>query len=96
MEATPTPPAEAPQPAAAAPAPAAPAAAPVAPPAPTFKPAPDNLTCKVCNAPLRYGQEGKTSQEFVCSTLKDDSPILTDKYEEWRNHWVASRVVRSK
>jgi hypothetical protein len=54
------------------------------------------MTCKVCNAPLRYGPEGKTSQEFVCSTLKDDSPILADKYEEWRNHWVGSRVVKNK
>jgi hypothetical protein len=54
------------------------------------------MTCKVCNAPLRYGQEGKNSQEFVCSTLKDDSPILADKYEEWRNHWVGSRQVKNK
>jgi hypothetical protein len=54
------------------------------------------MTCKVCNAPLRYGTEGQSTQEFVCSTLKDDSPILADKYEEWRNHWVGSRVVKSK
>jgi hypothetical protein len=83
-------------PAPAAPAAAPAAAAPVAPAAPTFKPAPDGMTCKVCNAPLKYGPEGKTSQEFVCSTLKDDAPILADKYEEWRNHWVASRVVKPK
>ena len=83
-------------PAPAAPAAAPVAAAPVAPAAPTFKPAPDGMTCKVCNAPLKYGPEGKTSQEFVCSTLKDDAPILADKYEEWRNHWVASRVVKPK
>jgi hypothetical protein len=74
---------------------AAPAVA-AAPAVPAFKPAPGGLTCKVCNAPLKYGPEGKTSQEFVCSTLKDDSPILADKYEEWRNHWVASRVVQPK
>jgi len=67
-----------------------------APAAPAFKPAPDGMTCKVCNAPLKYGPEGKSSQEFVCSTLKDDAPILADKYEEWRNHWVGSRVVKAK
>jgi hypothetical protein len=65
-------------------------------PALVFKPAPDGMTCKVCNAPLRYGTEGKSSQEFVCSTLKDDAPILADKYEEWRNHFIGSRVVKSK
>lgn len=83
-------------PAPAAPAAAAPAVAPAAPAAPTFKPAPDGLTCKICNAPLRYGIEGKTTQEFVCSTLKDEGPILADKYEEWRDHWVGSRVTRNK
>ena len=90
MEGSPTPAAPSPAPAAAAPAAAA------AAPAPVFKPAPDGMTCKICNAPLRYGQEGQSTQEFVCSTLKDDSPILADKYEEWRNHWVGSRVVKSK
>jgi len=95
MEGTPNPvPANPP---AAAPAAAATAvAAPAAPAAPAFKPAPDGMTCKVCNAPLRYGVEGKVTQEFVCSTLKDDAPILADKYDEWRNHWVASRVVKNK
>jgi len=90
MEGTPNPAPTAPA------APAAAPAAPVAPAAPAFKPAPDGMTCKVCNAPLKYGPEGKSSQEFVCSTLKDDAPILADKYEEWRNHWVGSRVVKAK
>ncbi len=85
-----------PPPAQATPAATATPAAPVAPPVPTFKPAPNGMACKVCNAPLKYGVEGKTSQEFVCSTLKDESPILADKYEEWRNHWIGSRVVQAK
>jgi hypothetical protein len=78
------------------PAAAAVAAVPAAPAAPPFKPAPDGMTCKICNAPLRYGAEGKITQEFVCSTLKDDSPILSDKYEEWRNHWIGSRTIKNK
>jgi hypothetical protein len=93
MDATPnTTPPSAPAVATPAPAPAAPAA----PAVPAFKPAPDGLTCAICQAPLKYGIEGKTTQEFVCSTLKDEGPILADKYEEWRNHWVGSRVVRPK
>lgn len=87
MDATPNP----------SPAPAAAPVAPAAPAAPVFKPAPDGMTCKICGAPLKYAPaSGSSSQEFVCSTLKDDSPILADKYEEWRNHWVGSRVVKSK
>ncbi len=83
-------------PASPTPAPAAAPAAPPAPAVPAFKPAPDGMTCKVCNAALKYGIEGKSTQEFVCSTLKDEGPILADKYEEWRDHWVGSRVIKNK
>ena len=81
------------------PTPVSPAAAPVAPAAPpalVFTPAPDGLTCKICNAPLRYSTESAQSQEFVCSTLKNEAPILEDKYQDWRNHFIGSRVIRSK
>ena len=54
------------------------------------------MTCKICNAPLRYSTESPNSQEYVCSTLKAEAPILADKYEDWRNHFVGSRVTKAK
>ncbi len=81
---------------------ASPAPAPVAPAAPAKAPeppielAPEGMLCAVCNERLRVGTRYSTVIEYVCSKLKDEGPILADKYADWRDHWVASRVQKPK
>ena len=85
--------------AAAAPAaaPAAPAAAPAAPAAPAAKPvelAPEGQNCPHCGERARVWARYAKTIEYACPTLKDDAPVLADKYVEWRDLLLKSRVSK--
>ena len=74
---------------------AAPAAAP-APAAPAAKPvelAPEGTNCPHCGARMRLYARYAKSVEYVCPTLREDPPVLADKYVEWRNLYLKSRVT---
>ena len=97
-EETPSPaPAAAPV-AATAPAPAAGVAvapaAPVKAPEPPVELAPEGMLCKVCGERLKVTARRGPLTEYTCSKMKDDSPILEDKYLEWRDHWLGSRILK--
>jgi hypothetical protein len=79
---------ETPVPAAAAPAPVIPAAKPV-------ELAPEGTHCPHCGARMKLYARYAKSVEFVCPTLKDDPPVLADKYVEWRNLYLKSRVSQA-
>lgn len=75
--------------------PASPAPAPAAPAAPAAKPAqmaPEGYLCAHCGAPMKVYAQWAGTVEYVCPTLKDDPPILADKYAEWRDLYLKSRV----
>ncbi len=81
-----------------APAPAAPAAAaPAAPAAAPAKPvelAPEGVNCPHCNERMRvYARYAKTI-DYCCPTLKEDPPVLADKYNEWRDLLLKSKVSK--
>ena len=74
-----------------------PAAAPAAPPA--VKPvelAPEGLNCPHCGARLKVWGRYEHSIEYACPTLKEEPPVLADKYAEWRDLLLKSRVSRPK
>jgi len=76
------------------PAPAAPAAAAVAPAKPVEL-APEGTNCPHCGERMRvYGKYAK-SIEYCCPTLKDEPPVLADKYAEWRDLLLKSRVSKA-
>jgi len=35
------------------------------------------------------------SVEYCCPSLKEESPVLADKYAEWRDLYLKSRVTRT-
>jgi hypothetical protein len=81
-----------------APAPAAPAAAaPAAPAAAPAKPvelAPEGTNCPHCGERMRvYARYAKTI-DYCCPTLKEDPPVLADKYAEWRDLLLKSKVTK--
>ncbi len=87
-----------PAPAPASPSPAPVAAAPAAPAAPPAKPvelAPEGNNCPHCGERMRVWARYAKSIEYVCPTLKEDAPILADKYAEWRDLILKSRVSQS-
>ena len=89
MSETPTP-----APAVAPAAPAAPAAAPAAPAKPVEL-APEGVNCPHCGERARvWARYGKTI-EYACPTLKEDAPILADKYVEWRDLLLKSRISKA-
>ena len=86
---------ETPTPAAPASAPAAPAAA--APAAPAAKPielAPEGINCPHCGERARVWARYAQTIEYACPTLKDDAPVLADKYVEWRDLLLKSRISK--
>jgi hypothetical protein len=75
-------------------APAAPAAVAVAPAKPVEL-APEGTNCPHCGERMRvYGKYAK-SIEYCCPTLKDEPPVLADKYAEWRDLLLKSRVSKA-
>jgi hypothetical protein len=80
-----------------APVPAAGAVAPAVTPAsvPAAKPvelAPEGVNCPHCGARMRVYARYAKSVEYVCPALKEDPPVLADKYLEWRNLYLKSRL----
>jgi len=90
MENAPTP---APTPAPAAAAPAA-APAPAAPPAKPIDLAPEGNNCPHCNERMQVWAKYSKTVEYACPTLKADPPVLADKYAEWRDLLLKSRVSK--
>lgn len=77
----------------AAPAPAA-AAAPAPAPAKPLDLAPEGTNCPHCGERMRvYGRYAK-SVDYCCPSLKEDPPVLADKYAEWRDLLLKSKVTK--
>ena len=80
------------------PTPPAPAATAVAVPlAVVAKPvelAPEGNNCPHCGERMRLWARYAKSVEYACPTLKEDAPILADKYVEWRDLLLKSRVSK--
>jgi hypothetical protein len=76
---------------------AAPAAvAPAAPAAKVVELAPEGLNCPHCGARLKVWGRYEHSIEYACPTLKEEPPVLADKYAEWRDLLLKSRVSVNK
>lgn len=74
--------------------PESPAAA-AAPTAPALKPvelAPEGLDCPHCGARLKLWARYEHSVEYACPSLKEEPPVLADKYADWRDLLLASRI----
>jgi len=69
----------------------APAAAPAAKP---VELAPEGVDCPHCGARMRVYARYAQSVEYVCPALKEDPPVLADKYVEWRNLYLKTRLNR--
>lgn len=82
-------------PAAPAAAPVAPAPKPAAPPAKPVELAPEGMDCVHCGQRLRLYAKYAHSVEYCCPSLKEDSPVLADKYAEWRDLYLKSRVTKA-
>ncbi len=81
------------------PAPTPAAAAPAVPvtPAVTAKPvelAPEGFNCPHCGERARVWARYAKSVEYACPTLKEDAPVLADKYVEWRDLLLKSRISK--
>lgn len=75
------------------PAPAAPApAAPAAPAAKVVELAPEGMDCPHCGQRLRVYAKFASSVEYCCPSLKEEPPVLADKYAEWRDLLLKTRV----
>jgi hypothetical protein len=74
-----------------APAPAAPAAPAAAPPKPVDL-APEGVLCPHCNERMRVYAKFSKTVEYCCPSLKEDPPVLADKYAEWRDLLLKSKV----
>ncbi len=75
--------------------PAAPSAAPPPAPKPAAELAPEGMDCPHCGKRLRVYARYAHSVEYCCPDLKDDPPVLADKYAEWRDLLLKSRVSRA-
>lgn len=74
---------------------AAPAAAAAAVAPKPVELAPEGTNCPHCGERMRvYGKYAKTI-EYCCPTLKDEPPVLADKYAEWRDLLLKSRVSKA-
>ena len=69
----------------------------VAPAAAPPKPvdlAPEGVNCPHCGERMRvYGKYAK-SIEYCCPSLKEDPPVLADKYAEWRDLLLKTLVSK--
>lgn len=82
----------------AAPAPAIPAAprpAAAAAPAKPMELAPEGTDCPHCGQRMRVYARYAKSVEYCCPTLKEDPPVLADKYADWRDLLLKSRVTQT-
>jgi len=57
--------------------------------------APEGTDCPHCGQRMRVFARYTNSIEYCCPTLKEDAPVLADKYVEWRDLYLKSRVTRS-
>lgn len=71
------------------------AAAPVTAPAKPVELAPEGVNCPHCGERARVWARYAKSIEYACPTLKEDAPILADKYAEWRDLVVKSRISKN-
>ena len=79
-----------------APSPAAGAVpAPAAAPAKPLELAPEGMNCGHCGQRLRVFAKYARSEEYCCPSLKEDPPVLADKYAEWRDLYLKTRVTRT-
>jgi hypothetical protein len=83
------------------PVPSAPAAVPAAAAAPAVAPvkpvelAPEGVNCPHCGERARVWARYAHSVEYACPTLKEDAPVLADKYVEWRDLLLKSRISKA-
>lgn len=75
------------------PAPAA-AARPAAVPPKPVELAPEGMDCPHCGQRLRLYARHARSVEYCCPGLKEEPPVLADKYAEWRDLLLRTRVSR--
>jgi hypothetical protein len=76
-------------------APAAPASAPAAAtPAKPVELAPEGVNCPHCNERMRVYAKYASSIEYCCPSLKEDPPVLADKYAEWRDLLLKTLVKK--
>ena len=54
--------------------------------------APEGLDCPHCGARLKLWARYERSVEYACPNLKDEPPVLADKYNEWRDLYLKSRA----
>jgi hypothetical protein len=81
------------------------AAAPVAPrpaaaatavaPAKPVELAPEGMDCPHCGQRLRVYARYAHSVEYCCASLKEDPPVLADKYADWRDLYLKTRVTKA-
>lgn len=76
-------------------APTAPAAAPVAAPAKPVELAPEGMNCPHCHERMRVYARYAKSIDYCCPSLKEDPPVLADKYNEWRDLLLKSKVTQA-
>lgn len=76
---------------------AAPAAAPAVATAAPAKPvelAPEGTNCPHCGERMRVYARYQKTIDYCCPTLKEDPPVLADKYAEWRDLLLKSKVSK--
>ena len=73
----------------------APAAAPVAAPAKPVDLAPEGVNCPHCGERMRVYAKYAKSIDYCCPSLKEDPPVLADKYVEWRDLLLKSKVTQA-
>lgn len=57
--------------------------------------APEGTDCPHCGQRMRVFAKYARSVEYCCPALKEESPVLADKYAEWRDLYLKSRVTRA-
>jgi hypothetical protein len=65
-----------------------------APPPKPLDLAPEGTDCPHCGQRMRVFARYTHSTEYCCPTLKEEAPVLADKYAEWRDLYLKSRVTR--
>lgn len=57
--------------------------------------APEGMDCPHCGQRMRVFAKYPRSVEYCCPGLKEESPVLADKYAEWRDLLLKSRVSQT-
>lgn len=73
-------------------------ATPAAPAAVAAKPvdlAPEGTNCPHCGERMRVYGKYATTVDYCCPSLKEDPPVLADKYAEWRDLLLKSKVTKA-